>query len=192
MKLCPLFALAGLAIATPASAATILLHPEGTDHRAAINIDMFLGEGVYAARFFFDQPAGPGSLLTFIHNVDYDFYGVDDGIHYGGDDVPTFRDYSFTGATFSTLLRVERPYRQLWHWGGEIGDVEERGVYHIDAAFGECAFLSPGPVRLDYGFERVGEVPEPSSWAMLITGFLAVGSALRVRRARLEGRRTRA
>lgn len=185
MKLCPLFALAGLVIATPGSAATILLHPEGIDHRVAINIDMFLEEGVYAARFAFDRPAGPDSLLTFIHNVDYDFYGVADGVHYGGDDVPAFWDHSFTGTTFSTLLRIERPYQQLWHWGGEIGDVEERGVYYINAAYGDLTFSSPAPVRLDYGFERVGEVPEPSSWAILIAGFLAVGSALRKRRRRL-------
>ncbi|MBB4642095.1 PEPxxWA-CTERM sorting domain-containing protein [Rhizorhapis suberifaciens] len=185
MNLCPLFALAGLAIAAPASAATILLHPDGAEHRAAINIDMFLGEGVYAARFAFDRPVGPECLLTFIHNVDYDFYGVADGIHYGGDDVPTFWDHSFTGSTFSTLLRVERPYRQLWHWAGEIGDVEERGVYSVNAAFGEFTFDSPAPVRLDYGFERVGEVPEPSSWAMLIAGFLALGTALRRQRVRV-------
>ena len=177
-----LLALLGLAAANPLPAATIILHPEETDHHAGFNLNLFLGTGVYAARFAFDRPVQPGSLLTFIHNASYDFYGMADGVHYGGDDVPAYWDHALFGRNFSTLLRVERPYRLLQNWGGDIGDVEERGLYYLDAAYGDLYFPTAAPVRMDYGFVRVGEVPEPSSWAMLITGFAVIGAALRLKR----------
>jgi hypothetical protein len=173
MRGCTIFACAALFGAAPASAATIMLEPEGAGHSAGFNLGMFLGEGVYA-----------GSVLTFIYNVSYDFYGVADGNHYGGNDVPTFWDHAFTGTAFSRILKVQRPYRLVSNWGGEIGDIEERGLYYLDAVYGDFTFVNAGPVRLDYTFERISEVPEPSSWAMLIAGFGLAGWHLRRRRAR--------
>ena len=181
---CLIFTCAALFGAAPASAATVMLEAEGAEHSAGFNHGIFLGEGVYAARFRLDRAAQPGSMLTFIHNVSYDFYGVADGIHYGGNDVPTFRDHAFTGAAFSVILKVQRPYRQVTHWGGDIGDIEERGHFYLDAVYGDLYFADPGPVRLDYMFERVSEVPEPSSWAMLVAGFGFAGWFLRRRRTR--------
>lgn len=175
------FACAALLGAAPAPAATIMLQAEGVEHSAGFNLGMFLGEGVYAARFLLDRAAQPGTMLTFIHGVSYDFYGVADGIHYGGNDVPTFRDHAFTGTAFSAILKVQRPYRLVTHWGGDVGDVEERGFYYLDAVYGDFYFAGPGPVRLDYAFERISEVPEPSSWAMLIAGFGLAGWSLRRR-----------
>jgi hypothetical protein len=184
MRGCITFACAALLGAAPASAATIMLEAEGAEHSAGLNLGMFLGEGVYAARFLLDRAARPGTMLTFIHGVSYDFYGVADGIHYGGNDVPTFRDHAFTGTAFSAILKVQRPYRLVTHWGGDIGDVEERGFYYLEAVYGDFYFASPGPVRLDYAFDRISAVPEPSSWAILIAGFGLAGWSLRRRRTR--------
>lgn len=184
MRGCSIFACAALFGAAPAPAATIMLEAEGAEHSAGFNFDMFLGEGVYAARFLLDRSAQPGSMLTFIYSVSYDFYGVADGNHYGGNDVPTFWDHAFTGTAFSRILRVQRPYRLVSNWGGDIGDIEERGLYYLDAVYGDFYFADPGPVRLDYMFERISAVPEPSSWAMMIAGFGPAGWHLRRRRTR--------
>ena len=184
MRGCITFACAALLGAMPAPAATIMLEAEGTEHSAGFNLDMFLGEGVYAARFLLDRAAQPGTMLTFIRGVSYDFYGVADGIHYGGNDVPTFQDHAFTGTAFSAIVKVQRPYRLVTHWGGDVGDVEERGFYYLEAVYGDFYFAGPGPVRLDYAFERISEVPEPSSWAMLVAGFGLVGWSLRRLRMR--------
>lgn len=184
MRGCSIFACAALFGAAPASAATIMLEAEGAEHSAGFNLGIFLGEGVYVAHFLLDRVAQPGTMLTFIYSVSYDFYGVADGNHYGGNDVPTFWDHAFTGTAFSRILRVQRPYRLVSNWGGDIGEIEERGLYYLDAVYGDFYFADPGPVRLDYMFERISPVPEPSSWAMMIAGFGLAGWHLRRRRTR--------
>ena len=181
MKIRFLLALASLAIATPASAVTILMTPDEPYHDAYIARATYLDTGVYLARFAFDRPVVAGHL-TFIHGRTYDFWGVEDGEHYGGNDIPLFRDAEFDGQLFTSIIRIERPYLRHHHWG-RIGAIQEYGYYYLEATLGDFVFANAEPVRLDYSFERLSAVPEPASWAMLITGFGAVGWAMRRRRA---------
>lgn len=182
MKIQVLLALAGLAVAAPASAATtILITPDESYHDAYIARETYLDTGVYLARFAFDQPVVAGRL-TFIHGRTYDFWGAEDGEHYGGNDVPLYRDDEFAGKLFTTIIRVERPYLRLHHWSG-IGEIEEYGYYYLEATLGDFVFADAEPVRLDYSFQRLSAVPEPAIWAMLIMGFGAVGWTMRRRRA---------
>lgn len=163
-------------MAMPASAATILLHPEGEGHNAGLMLPVGLDTGVYHARFVLDRPAAQGSALTAIYNVSYDFWGVADGSWYGGNDTPTFWDYPFQGMELTWIIRVERPYHiSAGFWGDEFGYVDEVGRYYIDLVLGDFYFASDDPVRLDYSIERIGAVPEPESWAMMIIGFGIVG-----------------
>ena len=176
-------AAAMLGTTMPAPAATIILHPEGEWHNAGLSLPLGLGTGVYHARLMVDRPLAEGSVLTIIHNLSYDFLGVSDGTWYGGNDVPAYWDYPIQGSTLSRIIRVDRPYRiSAGFWGDEIGYVDEVGFYYADVLLGDFYFASNDPVRLDVSIERISAVPEPSGWAMLITGFAVIGAALRVRR----------
>lgn len=168
-------AFAALLSASPAFAATIILHPAGVDRQADFRLDEYLSDGLYLARFNFSGRTEPGSLLTFITQLSYDFYGVEDGVHYGGNDHPIYWDHYFAGTRYSTLVRIERPYRLLDYWGGDVGYIEERGYHYLEAMMGEFYFRSNEPVRMDYSVERISAVPEPSNWAMMIAGFAVAG-----------------
>lgn len=181
MKVRHVLALAGLFIATPASAVTVLLEPADFSYDSYIVHGTYLDTGVYLARFAFDRPVVAGTL-SFMYSQSYDFYGLDDGEYYGGNDTFTYWDHSFGGQLFTNIFKIDRPYRRVHHWGG-IGDVEEFRRYYLEATFGDFTFASTEPVRLEYSFERLSAVPEPSSWAMLITGFGLAGWHLRRRRA---------
>lgn len=180
MKVRLFLVLAGLFIATPASAVTVSLEPNDLSYDSYIVQGTYLDTGVYLARFAFDRPVMAGNL-SFIYSNSYDFYSLDDGEYYGGNDTFTYWDHPFSGQLFTAILKIERPYRYVEHWGG-VGDIEEIGRYYLEATFGDFTFASAEPVRLEYGFERLGAVPEPSAWAMFITGFGLIGWRLRQRR----------
>lgn len=173
MKVRLFLALAGLFVATPASAVTVLLEPNDFTYDSSLVQGTYLDTGVYLARFAFDRPVVAGAL-SFIYSQSYDFYGIDDGEYYGGNDTFTYWDHSFDGGVFTTIFKIERPYRSVHHWGG-VGDIEEFRRFYLEATFGDFIFASTEPVQLDYSFERLSAVPEPSSWAMLITGFGLAG-----------------
>ncbi|QJU60697.1 PEPxxWA-CTERM sorting domain-containing protein [Sphingomonas sp. AP4-R1] len=49
-------------------------------------------------------------------------------------------------------------------------------------AFGSADSSFDGTLTYTYGPTRTSDAPEPATWAMMITGFLATGTALRRRR----------
>lgn len=64
----------------------------------------------------------------------------------------------------------------------------DAGMYFASVLIVGDAFVANGDQRIDHRFTaRVAEVPEPSTWALLIAGFGIVGAALRATRAASGG-----
>jgi hypothetical protein len=60
----------------------------------------------------------------------------------------------------------------------ETADLSGTGLLYIDGPAGTLSFLSGH----DYSTPSIGDVPEPSTWAMMILGFCGVGALLRRRK----------
>jgi hypothetical protein len=80
--------------------------------------------------------------------------------------------FSFTNAGLTNLNSTLRLFRDDGAFGGEnsAGFVDYVRVYDTALSAGQVAALTP-PVT--------GAVPEPSTWAMMLAGFAAIGFAMR-------------
>lgn len=176
--LCALAAAACLA-ASPAGAVTF----SGTAvfdefGEALVEGPLVSTPGTYRYEFTLSSPAF--AQIELIDVLSYDFYGVDDGIHYGGNDAPTYLTTDFLsspvtqGGTFYTL---RPPYEDLDF------PMLEKGFYHLDGALLHLYLPQDQTAHsVDYTFS-VALVPEPAAWTLMIAGFGFAGAALRRRRA---------
>ena len=65
----------------------------------------------------------------------------------------------------------------------EEADLSDTGLLYIDAPAGTLSFLSGH----DYSTPSIGDVPEPSTWVMMILGFCGLGPMLRHRKQAMIG-----
>lgn len=65
----------------------------------------------------------------------------------------------------------------------EDADLSDTGLLYIDAPAGTLSFLSGH----DYSTPSIGDVPEPSTWVMMILGFCGLGAMLRHRKQAMIG-----
>ena len=147
---------------------------------AIISGPIFSDPGTYRYSFTLDR-AAPAEIYIFAQES-YDWYGVDDGIHYGGDDVPIEPIYSFlTPATEGeALFTLSPPYENFYP-----GDpaIHEFGFFFMtDAQLRLYGALGDDPIHYAFSAELLTPVPEAQSWALMIVGFGLVGAGLRRRR----------
>jgi hypothetical protein len=171
--------LAMLALAPPARGQTIsgVFNPATPDEPEYATLD-FTGPGVFEVGFEISRPADFGDFTI---NETYTFNDYDATTHAyigGDDDFLAATTYLDTGITrFSRIWKVQRPYHIVF------GNIEEFGFYHDDFLSLNAAFATPGPVSYTLFANRLGDVPEPAAWAVLILGFGLAGAALRPRMA---------
>ena len=65
----------------------------------------------------------------------------------------------------------------------EEADLSDTGLLYIDAPARTLSFLSGH----DYSTPSIGDVPEPSTWVMMILGFCGLGAMLRHRKQAMIG-----
>lgn len=100
----------------------------------------------------------------------------------------TFTDFEISNANPNTIVR----FRNIWNEPGFIlGTTDEDGFFSISAPWvmtDRYGFLTVGNKPFDmtkitaFGLALVSNVPEPSTWAMMIVGFGFAGAGLRRRR----------
>jgi hypothetical protein len=133
--------------------------------------------GVYELSFEFSRP-GEGQIHTHLFEI-FEFYDRKTGEHQGGDDHVFDNYFAFPAPTSygSAIFRVGPPfYRFVFPEtvvGGGYGDAK------VDLS---GAFSGPAPVTYSFSVDRIGDIPEPEAWALMILGFGAAGAALRRRR----------
>ena len=99
-------------------------------------------------------------------------------------------DISLAGATFATVGSVEPAFSNHgWSLSEDLRTVTIR--FHGGEGFGaQLGMESPFAIAFDdsaFGAQMTllaGAVPEPASWALMITGFGLIGAAARTRRTR--------
>jgi hypothetical protein len=185
-------ALAVLVGALPAAAAPVII--TGTVYPQAGNSELSLligrvdvsaagqgvgdiGDGIWRASFAFSRPATARLFLGQV--ITFDEYDLYDGSYLGGDDFFNLQaEPMFGGSSGSGVFRVWRGYQSIIP-GYSITYHGFLGGAGLDANFGILA----SPVDYTFRVDRIGDVPEPASWVMLVAGFGLVGAIHRRRRA---------
>ncbi|PZQ62616.1 MAG: hypothetical protein DI570_09940 [Phenylobacterium zucineum] len=161
-----------------AHAVTLTGSLDGGEFGAWFNEPIYtLEHGAYRATLTFDNTPLYGDIgINLYHHRDWDLLT---GEHIGGQESDWFLGASVAPAGGTTTFKIPRPYVEYWDFWGLPAKTE--GYYYA------YVFLQldvdPGSVvnwRLD--LDRVGEVPEPSAWTLMILGFGAAGSAMRRQR----------
>jgi hypothetical protein len=168
----------GVAASAGASAATVTgtFTPVGPSE-ALLAMLFPTDPGVYELGFAFSRP-GAGHIATHLMET-YEFYDAVTGAHEGGDDRLYDEDLFFPAPTSfgSSIFRIGRPYNII------VGGQRIEGFFW-DAKVGlSGAFSGPAPVTYSFSVDRIGDVPEPAAWSLMILGFGAAGAVLRRRRA---------
>lgn len=160
-----------LLFALPASAQTGTITTDG-DGAFYLALPIPAGPGHYRLDFSFSQP---GTGLIEIHSEQsYNFYDVDTGEYYGGDDVPTYLPFAFPApvTSGSAAWTILPPYTAFY------SNIREEGFYRgVDALF---SFTFAPDTAIDYAVS-ITAVPEPAQWALLLLGFGGLGVAIRWR-----------
>ena len=124
------------------------------------------------------EPAISGDLSN-IFDFNENDYRVSDGAHVGGSDVRFSDDFGFTGVAV--------------HWRGLLNgltqseDFVKSGIRYVYTSTYRneifARFDTDGPVAWTLTIDslRISATPEPSTWAMLVTGFAGLGASLRLR-----------
>ena len=116
-------------------------------------------------------------VIGFGIEEDYGIFSVETGERIGAQRVRGFTTFSAENTVdgmLSFIFKVPRPYE-------ECSQTEcQRGSYFADEFF--ITALSNAPANYSVTISRVGAVPEPATWALLIFGFGAIGAAMRYRR----------
>ena len=176
---------AAVAAATPAAALTItgvISGASGTTGSAVL--PMPGSPGVYAVSLRFDRPAAElvtEFAVTWTFNLYCDLEGTGDFEYCGGDDVPGrgFDSDDVPGRRHITgLYEIGRPYTRI---DGPVS--YETGFYYPAGAFFNYIFADAGQVAWQLDVTRVGDVPEPAAWALMVVGFGLAGTMLRRRPA---------
>ena len=141
---------------------------------------IFSDPGTYRYSFTLDRPAA-AEIYLFAQET-YNWFGVDDGVYYGGDAVPIEPVFSFLtpGTSGEGLFTLKPPYENFYP-----GDpyIHELGYFFMKSAELRI-YGNPGdpPIGFTFTGELLSAVPEPAHWALLIAGFGLVGGSLRYRR----------
>ncbi|MET0307664.1 MAG: hypothetical protein ABW023_03060 [Sphingomonas sp.] len=162
-----------LLLAVPASAQTGAVTTDA-DGAFYLALPIPADPGRYRLDFSFSQP---GTGLLEIHSEQsYNFYDVDTGDYYGGDDVPTYRPFEFPTPVTSgwAAWTILPPYTAYY------GNIREAGSYRgVDALF---SFRFATGATIDYAV-TVTAVPETAIWVLLVLGLGGAGAAMRRRTA---------
>ena len=146
---------------------------------AIISGPVFSDPGTYRYSFTLDR-AAPAEIYIFAQET-YNWYGVDDGIYYGGNDVPIEPIYSFLtpGTEGEALFTLDPPYEAFYPGDPAIHEIGfyfmNDGQLRLYGAFGD------DPIGYVFSAELLTAVPEAHNWALMILGFGLVGAALRRR-----------
>lgn len=177
------FALAALSSAAPAALITTGTISGSGGQSALVTLPMYGDPGRYRATLNFSAP-GEFYLRYGVVRTTSLFCDFGDGNGFqpcGGDDVPIGFDV-FTAPDSSTttlFYTIAAPFREVYG-PNQYGLVSD----HADGASFEFRFTRDGSIS--YSAVLV-LVPEPTSWALMITGFAAAGIAAR-RQARMAPR----
>jgi hypothetical protein len=141
-----------------------------------------LGEGRWRASFNFSEPAI--THLTLGQVVTFDEYDLTDGSYLGGDEFFNIKsDFEVSGRSGSRVFRVDRRYQSIgqnpFTGGPSITYHNFFGGAELGAHFDSIA----NPITYEFRADRIGDVPEPASWVLLVTGFGLVGAVQRRRLA---------
>jgi hypothetical protein len=167
-----ILALALLACAAPAWAQSGTVTSDASGY-AYFSLSIPSGPGHFSLTFKFSEP-GTG-MLTIHSEQHYNFYFIDTGQYFGGDDVPTYAATEFTAPVTSGRVywKILPPYSI------PDGNVREDGFYEgIEAMFD---FQFSPDTSIAYAVS-IAQVPEPGGWAFLICGAGVAGVVLRGRR----------
>ena len=161
--------------AAAANAATVIsgVSEEG---QVSDSVPISLDTGVYSvvlssSSTLFDV------VLGFGIEEDYGIFSVETGERIAAQRVGRFTVFSADNTVdgmLSFIFKVPRPYE-------ECSQIEcQRGSYVADEFF--ITALNNAPTNYSVTISRVGAVPEPATWALLILGFGIVGASMRYRR----------
>jgi len=180
------FALCGaasalLAAATPAAATTTVASGNYTGNGfQSAGGEFSLGPGNYLISLTFTQPVSDlDGLVEKTFGYD-DYCNFGSGVVYcGGDDVPI--DLAFQMVTpelYQLLLTVNGPSSVP----GSGGSAVREDTYESCCGFGfDFTSATGGHFTLSYA-----SVPEPATWAMMLSGFGAIGFSMRRRAAKVR------
>ena len=186
VALVSLAALAAAAFATVASAQTLsgTFDPAQSGPHLTLTLPFSGGSGVYQVSMYLSRP-GSG-LLELGYTSAFDWFGVDTGLFYGGDDHPVVVDTWFDPPTHHLVSGISVPENYTVIFPGAGFGVPEQ-IKEYDTFYNAHAWLDVGfegvtPVDYTLSVTRVGDVPEPAVWTLMIAGFGLCGALLRKRR----------
>jgi hypothetical protein len=150
-------------------------------------LDIYLpfsgGSGVYQVSMDLSRP-GSG-FLELGYTTAFDWFGLQSGQWYGGDDHPVAFQTWFDPPTHHLVESISVPenYTVIYPPGWFPEPVIEYNTFYNQHAWLDVGFEGVTPVDYTLTATRVGDVPEPAAWTLLIAGFGLCGALLRRQRA---------
>lgn len=188
-------ALATLALASSASAGTVVYSQSGNTLELNIQNGPFAGAGTYEIGF--TSSLVVDLYINSFYDEHYDIFIApppkphEENIH--GNDYDVWNSAYFKTAHATWTVVIPRDYYRFWTAGpGEYewaGVTEGTELYewrrYTQHKFEVYADHNNYAAPFDYTLTvtRISGVPEPATWAMLVAGFGLAGSALRRRNA---------
>ncbi len=186
------FAACALLAAGPATAAsTVVFTASGVDTSISLYDLQLYSAGYYVLQANFDRPVNLYAYGGYLEHwgvflapaTDYPQDEIE-----GNDSLMLFGVASEIGQSITGFLTVPEMYRIFFNSGEEYANYGVpigTPVYYeqrYDNPFINLSVIGEGqPFRYDLRIIRFAEVPEPTTWALMITGFAVAGGAVRRR-----------